>query len=366
MCAEWWDSYFAYRESKGQTSVKDARGHVRNWILPQLSVLAMRDVTPRHLRRVVEVLDEAVSDERISAKTAANIWGDVTSAFGHACASKRDELRVRDDDPSAKVQGPEKGVTRQKPVLYPREITQLLSCEEVPLERRFVYAVASYTGARSNELAALTAASVDLENLQITIAAQRDRKTKLTKLTKTRQQRCFSLEPMLVPLLAYLVQERPTGYLLAMPPDEQRARLLREDLLTAGVARRELHAEDSKTHVPMWLHHLRDTCLVMMAVRGDDPLRIQFRAGHSTFATTQRYLAQAKNVPPNFGEPFPPLPASILPGILPGEEEPSPEMPGHSGELGWRPQRDSNPGERARSRVIWRDFARSDRVVCTR
>jgi hypothetical protein len=31
-----------------------------------------------------------------------------------------------------------------------------------------------------------------------------------------------------------------------------------------------------------------------------------------------------------------------------------------------RPQRDSNPGERARPRAIWRDFARSDRVVCTR
>ncbi len=44
-----------------------------------------------------------------------------------------------------------------------------------------------------------------------------------------------------------------------------------------------------------------------MAVRGDDPLKIQRRAGHSDFATTDGYIRLAEHVRVGFGEPFPDL-----------------------------------------------------------
>ena len=51
-----------------------------------------------------------------------------------------------------------------------------------------------------------------------------------------------------------------------------------------------------------------------MAIRGDDVLRIQWRAGHTTFAMTQKYIEAARKVATGFGVPFPPLPACLLDG----------------------------------------------------
>jgi hypothetical protein len=39
-----------------------------------------------------------------------------------------------------------------------------------------------------------------------------------------------------------------------------------------------------------------------MAIRGDDPLHIQHRAGHVSFSTTQGYIRQAEAVRDGFGE----------------------------------------------------------------
>ena len=45
-----------------------------------------------------------------------------------------------------------------------------------------------------------------------------------------------------------------------------------------------------------------------MAARGDDPLRIKQRAGHSSFRTTEGYIREAENLGASFGKVFPPLP----------------------------------------------------------
>jgi hypothetical protein len=49
-----------------------------------------------------------------------------------------------------------------------------------------------------------------------------------------------------------------------------------------------------------------------MAVRGDDPLKIKQRAGHSTFSTTEIYIREAESIRQGFGEPFPALPSCLL------------------------------------------------------
>ena len=61
-------------------------------------------------------------------------------------------------------------------------------------------------------------------------------------------------------------------------------------------------------------HSLRDTCLTFMAIRGDDPLRIQWRAGHTSFAMTEKYIAQARRFEAGFGNPFEPL-SSLLASV---------------------------------------------------
>jgi hypothetical protein len=49
-----------------------------------------------------------------------------------------------------------------------------------------------------------------------------------------------------------------------------------------------------------------------MAVRGDDPLKIKQRAGHSTFSTTEIYIREAEAVREGFGDVFPTLPACLI------------------------------------------------------
>jgi integrase len=251
----------------------------------------------------------------ISWKTAWNVWSEVTSGFYEAHTSKVAALKVRDGNPAADVQGPDRGIDRENPVLFPSEVVALLSCPKVPLQRKRVYAVAIYTGARSNELAALAVSDVDLEHMRISISKQRDRATGDDKPTKTRRARVIDIEPALAPLLEILVREAKQegrATLLKMPPDEDRAELLREtDLSAAGCKRPDLYVDDA-ARAPIKFHQLRDTCLTHMGVRGDDPLSIQWRAGHTDFAMTQKYVDQGRNLRAGFGKAFPPLPPSLL------------------------------------------------------
>jgi hypothetical protein len=71
---------------------------------------------------------------------------------------------------------------------------------------------------------------------------------------------------------------------------------------------------------PVTSHDLRATGLTWAAVRGDDPPKIQQRAGRAGFNTTQVYIRTAERVRAGLGEPFPPLPDDLLesPRIAPG------------------------------------------------
>jgi integrase len=325
---EWFKRYDAHLVERGLSSLRDIRGHYKNHIAPILGSIEIRLVRRDHIEAVRDSLDRKIRDgytdangkqREVTWKTAANVWGTCTKMFDEAAHSKRRDLVVRADDPTDRVKGPDRGTEKQKPILYPSEVLALLSCERVPLYRRRVYAVAIYLGARANELAALTAADLDLDHGRVTIAKQVDRETGEDRQTKTRRARSFDIEPELLPLLHVLVSERPAGRLLHLPPDEDRAELLRKDLRTTGVERAELFVEEDEMRERLKFHNLRDTCRTWMAKRGDEPLRIQWRGGHTDFAMTQKYIAAGKNLGARFGQPFAPLPSAVLvAGLLAG------------------------------------------------
>ncbi|MFI5298715.1 MAG: site-specific integrase, partial [Polyangiales bacterium] len=186
----------------------------------------------------------------------------------------------------------------------------------VPVHWRVMYAVAVYTGARAGELAALSAGDVDVLHRRLSIARQRDRETGELRLTKTKAVRAFDIEDAILPLVERLVAARPTGALLRLPVDEHRASLLREHLRRAGVERQELYVERDPTRMPFTFHGLRHTHLTWMAVRGDDSVKIQMRAGHTDFKMTQRYIEAARTLGGGFGTPFPALPVRLVTGPL--------------------------------------------------
>jgi hypothetical protein len=56
-----------------------------------------------------------------------------------------------------------------------------------------------------------------------------------------------------------------------------------------------------------------------IAIRGDDPLKVQQRAGHTSFDTTQEYIRLAESMRVGFGDVFPSLPPELFEMASPGE-----------------------------------------------
>ena len=174
-----------------------------------------------------------------------------------------------------------------------------------------MYAVAIYTYARSGELEALTDADVDVEHGAIHVSKAVNRKTGKLGTPKSDEIRDIPVEPALAPLFELLKRERPNARLLRMPPDEDRAELLRADLHKAGVTRAALFTDD-RLHKQLTFHDLKATGTTWAAVRGDDPIVIMKRAAHRDFKTTLGYIREAENHKAGFGTPFPPLPNCLL------------------------------------------------------
>jgi integrase len=319
--ADYAKRWLADREARGIATVGHDRGRLGRHVLPLIGHMSVRTFDRDAVERVVEDLDRKImlddGDERhLSWKTASNVWVLVSKMCSDMADAKRRDLRVREDNPAARVHPPERGEHRAKQYLYPSEFSRLVECKSIEVAFRALYAVAVYTYARSNELAALTWDDVDLEHGVIHITKSVDRETRKVKSTKTGTTRRIPVEPELAPLLRHLHAARKqaggrhANRVLWMPDHEDRAILLRQHLQTAGVWRAELFASDAqRKHITF--HDLRATGITWCAVRGDDPLRIKQRAGHKSFSTTEVYIREAENLREGFGVPFPSLPADL-------------------------------------------------------
>ena len=334
---EWLEDFHKDKEARGRTSVADMQGRAEKWYLPRLGHLPIAKVTREDVEAVVKLLDGEITKwhraggkrgSGLSPSSAANIWGDLQHAFSEATNAKDRALRVLQVNPCEHVRGPDTGDDREGPILYSAEVVALLAgkameegARDVPLYRRRVYALALYTAARRSELAGLTVTDVDLVNGTITISKQATRKGTETRPTKTRKARTIDIEPHVRALVELLCKhpEGREGRLVRVPPSEDCAELLRADLWTVGARRPELHESDA-ARTAVWFHHTRDTHLTMMATRGDSPIAIQWRGGHTDFKTTQGYLSRGQTEARRIGVPLPPIPASILAGPEVGQE----------------------------------------------
>lgn len=351
---EYAERWLNEREKRGLTSVHSDRYRMRMHVFAVLGDIDVRRIGRTDVERLVRELDRKIASpaddaQHIAWKTAMNIWGLVTKLFDDAVHAKRLDLRVRDDDPTDKVRGPERGARKAKQFLYPSEFLKLVAApdEKVPLHRRVLYAVAVYTFARAGELRALTWDDVDFEHRVIHITKAVDRHTGKVKSTKTGETRRIPIEPNVVALLESLKERATQKRCFALPPARKLALLVRDDLEAAGVSRAELFAGD-ETRKALTFHDLRATGITWMAVRGDEPLRIKQRAGHASFSTTEGYIREAENLIAMFGEVFPKLPADLierLDGVsspVSSRDKTSEQNPGEKQDS-WRREGDSNP-----------------------
>jgi integrase len=321
---KWFDRWLADRTTRRRlSSANDDRLRLGKHVLPALGARPVTLITRAELEALVMALDEKVRRGELAWKSAWNVWALVRRMFRDACRSKRADLRARADDPSEGIEGPDRGVRRAKAFLLPSEALMLLGCEVVPLRWRRAYAMALYTGLRKGELVALRPEDVTFESGVIRVHRAHDKASGETKATKTGNWRLVPIEPALEPLLRELVNAAgASGVLVDLPPARGAADKLREHMQRAGLERAELFAND-KTRKPLTFHDLRGTCATWLAIRGEEPLKIQRRLGHTDLATTQGYIAAAEAVGVGRLDVFPPLPAGLMRGELSPELSPS-------------------------------------------
>ena len=126
--------------------------------------------------------------------------------------------------------------------------------------------------------------------------------------------RDLRLEPSALALLRTMHDEH--GGELVVPDGlvdlDHLTKPFREALLVAGIDRPALH-EAEATSKPMTWYDLRATGITYRCVRGDDPVRIMYDAGHTNLATTQGYIRAAEAFAADtFGDVFAALPSELV------------------------------------------------------
>ncbi len=308
----WFKAWIADREARLFSSTRDNTAHYLLHVVQGLGVKHVRDWTRDDLRKLSLALDGKVQEGKIAWKTAVNVWATATKMCADAAESKRDTIRCRADNPAIGVRGPDRGDEVGEQMLYPSAFLKFVTCETVPLRWRRLVTLAIYLYPRDAELRALHCRDLDIEHRSIKITKALSKRTGEVKATKGRRHRTPTMEANVVPLVEAMIQGRGGAELLIpeMPSERDMARGLRRYLKKAGIERHELHFKTPTTR-PMRWHDLRATGISWMAVRGDDALKIQHRAGHTDFETTQRYIRVAEALREGFGDVFPELPPEL-------------------------------------------------------
>lgn len=293
------------------SAIADDRARLRDHVLPTLGALPVLHFTRDDVEKLRDELDEKIVEGKLAWKTVASVWTLVTTMCSDMVSAKKRDLRARQDNPCNDVKAPERGAKKAKQYLYPSEFLTLVSSPAVPLRLRRAVAIAVYTFVRDGELRALRwdGGDIDIEHgtLSVTRALARSGDTKSTKSGETRR---FAIEANLLPLLRAMHEGAGKAGPVVSFRDRHMSRDLRLWLMRAGLTRPELH-KGTATRKPMTWHDLRATGLTWLAVRGDDPLKIKQRAGHSTFSTTEGYIREGEAVRDGFGTVFPPLPSTL-------------------------------------------------------
>ena len=97
-----------------------------------------------------------------------------------------------------------------------------------------------------------------------------------------------------------------------MPRPSELARQPLRYLKLAGVTRHDLFTSDATRSQLTWYHGTRSTGLTWCAIRGDEPMKVRYRANPTDSKTTMLCIREAENHAASFGSVFPVLPAEML------------------------------------------------------
>lgn len=206
--------------------------------------------------------------------------------------------RLREDNPVQKFMRPGREDPKLYGFLYPTELLALLGCQEVPIERRVLYALAVFTGLRKGSLYALKWSGVDFHHRTLT-----------SLHSKTGLPQLFEVHATLMALLEAWHRHRgqpddDSPIVPRVPTRQREARVLRDDLEAAKVKRATLFGGAGNVQ-QMRFHDLRATFVTWAMREGRGDGWISDRTGHLTPTMRQRYARAARTLADLNYEPFP-------------------------------------------------------------
>lgn len=164
---------------------------------------------------------------------------------------------------------------------------RLLSCREVPLQRRLAYGILAREGLRKEELRALRWLDLDLARGAVTLGSH--------KTEEHTGARTWRLRADVLEVLRWLASQRPsiTGEVLPGLVVSNLPRQLRQDLALAGVTRAELF-EGNGSRRRLRAHDLRATFVTLALASGASEQWVSDRTGHTSSEMLQRYRRAAR------------------------------------------------------------------------
>jgi hypothetical protein len=160
----------------------------KKWIAPVIGAQPIGTIPRRRIEDVVQSLDRSVQFGKLRWKTATNVWGVLSKMMKDASRSKVLALRIREDNPAREDQGPDLGVERAAPYLFPSEFLALMDCGRVPARWKRLIMLATYLYVRAGGLEALEWNAVDCEHGYVLIHQSAHSDTGVVKALTTWSQ----------------------------------------------------------------------------------------------------------------------------------------------------------------------------------
>jgi integrase len=252
--ANYMDGWLQARRGRGVRTAADDETRLRMLIVPHLGSKRLDGITRRD---VLDVIERLRSDGRLAPKTIRNVYGTLRTLFRDAlleelvtidpCVLPRGAL------PSPREMSP--SATRRKPSVFSREeIRLLLTDQQVPADRRMLYALLFLTGMRHGE--AVGRRWRDLDESALPLGALSVATQYRDEPLKTKTPRVVPVHPVLAELLTawkcsgfkqfFLREPRPEDFIV--PSRTWKCRMsgtshkgLQDDCKAIGIPGRRVH-----------------------------------------------------------------------------------------------------------------------------
>ena len=170
-----------------------------------------------------------------------------------------------------------------KSYLRPKEDARLISCPDIPLERRLLWAFLAREGMRISEALSLSWSNIDFEDGIVVLDEN-----------KTNEPRAWALNRgVYAALILMRGAAKGSERVFRDVPTRRYALVFREDLKTAGITRAELFA-GSESRLAIRVHDLWGTFVTLSLANGESETWVQSRTGHTSSQMLNRYRRDAR------------------------------------------------------------------------